>query len=80
MFLIPFLSHKYHEDFGYYHLPYLISLAEQKIIFGLANSNVAYAHNSLWLNIIGIYLLPGNNYNFVLLPTFLLCNFYYFLF
>lgn len=72
LFLIPiFLSHKYHEDFGYYHLPYLISLAEQKIIFGLANSNVAYAHNSLWLNIIGIYLLPGNNYNFVLLPTFL---------
>ena len=72
LFLIPiFLSHKYHEDFGYYHLPYLISLAEQKIIFGLANSNFAYAHNSLWLNIIGIYLLPGNNYNFVLLPTFL---------
>ena len=32
LFLIPiFLSHKYHEDFGYYHLPYLISLAEQKL-------------------------------------------------
>ena len=73
LFLIPiFLSHKYHEDFGYYHLPYLISLAEQKIIFGLANSNIAYAHNSIWLNIIGIYLLPGNNFNFVLLPTFLI--------
>ena len=72
LFLIPiFLSHKYHEDFGYYHLPYLITLAEQKIIFGLANANIAYAHNSLWLNISSIYLLPKNNFIFVSLPTFL---------
>ena len=72
LFLIPiFLSHKYHEDFGYYHLPYLISLAEHKIIFGLVNTNPAYAHNSLWLNVISIYLLPNNNYSFVMLPTYL---------
>ena len=72
LFLIPiFISHKYHEDFGYYHLPYLISLAEQKIIFGLANANIAYAHNSLWLNITSIYLLPNNNFIFISLPTFL---------
>ena len=61
--LIPiFLTQKYHEDFGYYHLPYLISFAEQKIIFGLANSNPAYTHNSLWLNVIGIFFLPNNNF------------------
>jgi hypothetical protein len=72
LFLIPiFISHKYHEDFGYYHLPYVISLAEQKIIFGLANANIAYAHNSLWLNITSIYLLPNNNFIFISLPTFL---------
>jgi hypothetical protein len=72
LFLIPiFISHKYHEDFGYYHLPYLISLAEQKIIFGIANANIAYAHNSLWLNIGSIYLLPNNNFIFASLPTFL---------
>jgi hypothetical protein len=72
LLLIPiFLSQKYHEDFGYYHLPYLISFSEHKIIFGLANSNTAFTHNSLWLNIIGIYFLPGNNFNFVTLPTFL---------
>lgn len=72
LILIPiFLSQKYHEDFGYYHLPYLISFSEHKIIFGLANSNTAFTHNSLWLNIIGIYFFPGNDFNFVTLPTFL---------
>ena len=49
--LIPiFLSQKYHEDFGYYHLPYILLMVEQKIIFGLANSNIAFSHNSIWLN------------------------------
>ena len=36
--LLPiFLSQKYHEDFGYYHLPYALSFIEEKIIFGFAN-------------------------------------------
>ena len=70
--LIPiFLTHKYHEDFGYYHLPYLITLVEHKLIFGLANTNDAFIHNSLWLNIIGIHFLPEKNFNFVTLSTFL---------
>ena len=69
--LIPiFLTHKYHEDFGYYHLPYLITVAEQKLIFGLANTNDAFVHHSLWLNIIGIHFMP-KNFNFVTLSTFL---------
>ena len=66
-----FLTHKYHEDFGYYHLPYLISLAEHKLIFGLANTNLAFVHNSIWLNILGIHFLPEKNFNFVTLSTFL---------
>ena len=70
--LIPiFLTHKYHEDFGYYHLPYLITLVEHKLIFGLANTNEAFIHNSLWLNIIGIHFLPEKNFDFVTLSTFL---------
>ena len=69
--LIPiFLTHKYHEDFGYYHLPYLITFAEQKLIFGLANTNDAFVHNSLWLNIIGVHFMP-KNFDFVILFTFL---------
>ena len=44
--LIPiYISQKYHEDFGYYHLPYLINLFNEKIIFGLANTNIAFVHN-----------------------------------
>ena len=37
LLLIPiYLSQKYHEDFGYYHLPYAIGLIEEKIVFGFA--------------------------------------------
>jgi hypothetical protein len=72
LILIPiFLSQKYHEDFGYYHLPYIINLVNEKIIFGLGNLNDGFIHNSIWLNIISVFYI-GNNYNFVTLPTFLL--------
>lgn len=72
LILIPiFISQKYHEDFGYYHLPYLINLATEKIIFGLGNLNDGFIHNSIWLNTISLFYVK-NNYNFVTLPTFLL--------
>ena len=36
--LIPiYISQKYHEDFGYYHLPYALAFLEEKIVFGFAN-------------------------------------------
>ena len=73
LILVPILiSQKYHEDFGYYHLPYVISMVEKKIIFGLANSNIAFTHNSIWLNTISIFYLPNNNFNFLTLPAFLI--------
>ena len=79
IFVPIYLSQKYHEDFGYYHLPYLIALINEKIIFGLANSTIAYVHNSIWLNIMSLYLVD-NNYNFTTLPTFLFyCIFVIFL-
>ena len=72
LILIPiFISQKYHEDFGYYHLPHIINLANEKIIFGLGNLNDGFIHNSIWLNVISLFYI-GNNYNFVTLPTFLL--------
>ena len=53
LFLIPiFLSQKYHEDFGYYHLPYAIGFIEEKIIFGFANIDQSYVYNSIWLKLI----------------------------
>ena len=39
-----FLSQKYHEDFGYYHLPYALGFIEEKIVFGFANIDQSYLH------------------------------------
>ena len=70
--LIPiFISQKYHEDFGYYHLPHIINLANEKIIFGLGNVNDGFVHNSIWLNILPLFYIY-NDYSFVTLSTFLL--------
>ena len=73
LLLIPiYLSQKYHEDFGYYHLPYAIGLIEEKIIFGFANIDKPYVYNSIWLNLYSIFFLSDKNFNFLTLPTFLL--------
>ena len=73
LLLIPiYLSQKYHEDFGYYHLPYAIGLIEEKIIFGFANIDKPYVYNSIWLNLYSIFFLSEKNFNFLTLPTFLL--------
>ena len=66
-----FISQKYHEDFGYYHLPYVINLINEKIVFGLGNLNNGYVHNSIWLNVLSIFYFK-NDYNFLTLPTYLL--------
>ena len=71
--LIPiFLSQKYHEDFGYYHLPYAISFLEEKIIFGFANIDNSFVYNSIWLNLYSIFFINDKNFNFLTLPSFLL--------
>lgn len=72
LLLIPiYVSQKFHEDFGYYHLPYVINLFNEKIIFGLGNTNIGYVHGSIWLNILSIFYIE-NNFNYVNLPTFLI--------
>ena len=73
IFLIPlFISQKYHEDFGYYHLPYALLLLEEKIIFGIANSNIAYVYNSIWLNIYPSFFLWDKSYDYLTFSTFIL--------
>ena len=73
IFLIPmYISQKYHEDFGYYHLPYAIAFLEEKIIFGFANINPSYVYNSIWLNLNSIFFLNDKNFNFLSLPSYLL--------
>ncbi len=67
-----YLSQKYHEDFGYYHLPYALAFLEEKIIFGFANINPSYVYNSIWLNLNSIFFLNGKNFNFLTLSSFIL--------
>ena len=55
LFIPMFLSQKYHEDFGYYHLPYALGFIEEKIVFGYANIDKSYVYNSVWLNLYSIF-------------------------
>jgi len=66
-----FISQKYHEDLGYYHLPYVVNLISEKIIFGLGNINDGFIHNSIWLNVLSLFHF-NNDYKFITLPTYLL--------
>ena len=71
--LIPmFISQKYHEDFGYYHLPYALSFLEEKIVFGFANIDKPYVYNSIWLNLYSIFFYENKDFNFLTLPSFIL--------
>ena len=56
--------YKNHDDFYYYHLPYLNVLQFSNVIFGLANLNsvLAYPQN-LWFNIFSLFRLPFIDYN-----------------
>ena len=72
LFIPIFISQKYHEDFGYYHLPYALNFIEEKIIFGFANIDKSYVYNSIWLNLYSIFFLSDKNFNFLTLPSFLL--------
>tara|TARA_A100001011_G_scaffold114405_1_gene121053 strand:- start:88 stop:1659 length:1572 start_codon:yes stop_codon:yes gene_type:complete len=71
--LIPmFISQKYHEDFGYYHLPYALSFIEEKIVFGFANIDKPFVYNSIWLNLYPIFFYENKNFDFLTLPSFIL--------
>ncbi len=77
--LLPMLiSQKYHEDFGYYHLPYALALLEEKIVFGFANIDKSFVYNSIWLNLNSIFFLKNNNFNFLTIPGFMLFIFFIF--
>ena len=72
LYIPMFLTQKYHEDFGYYHLPYTFGFIQEKIIFGYANIDKSYVYNSIWLNLYSIFFLNDKNFNFLTLPSFIL--------
>ncbi len=52
------LKYKPNEDYGYYHLPYIITLISEKIVFGLSNLQSNFAWNSSWLNFSSMFYVP----------------------
>ena len=71
-FIPMFLAQKYHEDFGYYHLPYALGFLEEKIIFGYSNIDKSYVYNSIWLNLYSVFFLYDKNFDFLTTPSYLL--------
>ena len=53
-----FYAYKPHEDFGYYHLPYIKAFLSQKIIFGFINILEPYLWNSIFLNLSSVFIIP----------------------
>ena len=72
LYIPMFLSQKYHEDFGYYHLPYALGFLEEKIVFGYANIDKSYVYNSIWLNLYSLFFLIDKNFDLITLPSYLL--------
>ena len=70
--LLIFFKHKPNEDFGFYHLPYVINFTSEKLIIGLANLQIQQGWNSIWLNLHSIFYFYIINYKGIyLLNSFL---------
>lgn len=83
IFLISLLMVAYHkpnEDFGYYHLPYLINFISEKVIFGLSTIQTNQGWNSMWLNLTATYNLPIIEMNGFHLTNLVFLFFYLLLF
>jgi len=52
------LKYNPNEDYGYYHLPYIINFVSDKVIFGLSNLQPQFGWNSTWLNFSSMFYLP----------------------
>ena len=55
---VQFVGHKVNEDYGYYHLPYIINFISDKLILGLSHLSMVQGYNSAWLNVSSLFYLP----------------------
>ena len=55
---IQFVGHNVNEDYGYYHLPYIINFVSDKLILGLSHLSMVQGYNSAWLNVSAFFFLP----------------------
>jgi len=73
--LIIFFLSKNHDDFQYYHLPFALSLSENKISFGMGLLNYGYRHHSSLLFLNSLSFLPWIKYYLFNLPNYLILIF-----
>ncbi len=57
-----FYEHKPNEDFGFYHLPYIVNFTSEKVIFGLNSLQISQGYNSMWLNLHSSFYLFKNEF------------------
>ena len=55
------IKYKLNEDYGLYHLPYIVNFISEKVVFGLSNLQPQFAWNSTWLNFSATLNLPLMN-------------------
>ena len=65
LFLPGLFISKNHDDFPYYHLPYILNLIENKIQFGLGNLNIAFRTPSSLFYIQSLFYFPFLKYYLV---------------
>ena len=73
--LIIFFISKNHDDFQYYHLPFSLSLSENKISLGMGLLNYGYRHHSSLLFLNSLSFLPWIKYYLFNLPNYLILIF-----
>jgi|LakMenEpi03Aug12_release.lakeMendotaPanAssembly.Ray.scaffolds.fasta_scaffold49390_4 hypothetical protein len=56
---------KNHDDFPYYHLPYILNLVEHKLQFGIGNLNIAFRTPSSLFYLQSLFYLPYIKYYLV---------------
>ena len=76
--LIFILVGKNHDDFFYYHFPYILALTEYSHPIGLGNMNHGFKTHSSIFFLSSLFHLPGAKYNlFHLTPAYILIFFNY---
>ena len=60
-----FYEHNPNEDFGFYHLPYIVNFTSEKVIFGLNSLQISQGYNSMWLNLHSTFYLFKNEFKHV---------------
>ena len=75
LLFISFIIFKSHDDFSYYHFPYIYYLTQSEIAFGVGNFNHGFRTPSSIFYLNSIFYLPIIKYNFFQIGAILIMGF-----